>query len=213
MFSVGDQDSNGDQRKWLEYTISTLSTPQDEFIWGKMKIYLHFPSYLNSEITQEIHHVHLQWHHMSHKTFPITRHEIVCSKLYSAKQQQKYTLASLVLCEGNPPVTGGFPSQRASNASWKRYHDVIQPFQHPPPQWVPLVPSISTRWQPRQQGNISSPPRANKSLNSNSLFNINLSAERTYLKIACQPTFTREWWETSMNDTLWNTIPELSRPS
>ena len=31
------------------------------------------------------------------------------------------------LCEGNPPVTGGFPSQRASNAEniamWSRHHD------------------------------------------------------------------------------------------
>ena len=36
--------------------------------------------------------------------------------------------AQLALCEGNPTVTGGFPSQRASNAenisiSW-RHHDV-----------------------------------------------------------------------------------------
>ena len=29
------------------------------------------------------------------------------------------------LCEGNPPVTGGFPSQRASNAEMRPFADVV----------------------------------------------------------------------------------------
>ena len=32
--------------------------------------------------------------------------------------------ALLALCEGNPPVTGGFPSQWASNASCDVFFDV-----------------------------------------------------------------------------------------
>ena len=32
----------------------------------------------------------------------------------------------LALCEGNPPVTGGFPSQRASNMSFDVFFDVTQ---------------------------------------------------------------------------------------
>ena len=31
---------------------------------------------------------------------------------------------SLALCEGNPPVTGGFPSQRAGNAGFDVFCDV-----------------------------------------------------------------------------------------
>ena len=30
----------------------------------------------------------------------------------------------LALCEGNPPVTGGFPSQRASNTAFDVFFDV-----------------------------------------------------------------------------------------
>ena len=49
---------------------------------------------------------------------------------------QTSKLALLALCEGNPPVTGGFPSQRASNAEvisilldhddydWLCYHEI-----------------------------------------------------------------------------------------
>ena len=33
------------------------------------------------------------------------------------QRRQHHKSASLALCDGNPPVTGGFPSQRASNAS------------------------------------------------------------------------------------------------
>ena len=53
------------------------------------------------------------------------------------------------LCEGNPSVTGGFPSQRASNTGnvsiWLRYHDGVVLWQSfvlmfvpPSPPWLPL---------------------------------------------------------------------------
>ena len=34
--------------------------------------------------------------------------------------------ALLALCEGNPPVTGGFPSQRASDTGFDVYFDASQ---------------------------------------------------------------------------------------
>ena len=50
---------------------------------------------------------------------------VVCSSCHQRKPQ---SFASLALCEGNPPVVGGSPSQRTSNAesismSWY-YHDI-----------------------------------------------------------------------------------------
>ena len=47
----------------------------------------------------------------------ITGNLTVCPTLCSGYQQSKHQRSTLLaLCEGNPPVTGGFPSQRASNA-------------------------------------------------------------------------------------------------
>ena len=46
----------------------------------------------------------------------------VCTCTYQRKYQRS---ASLALCEGNPPVTSGFPSQRASNTEMFPFDDVI----------------------------------------------------------------------------------------
>ena len=40
-------------------------------------------------------------------------------------QRKHYNSASAGLCEGNLPVTGGLPSQRASNAEMFPFDDVI----------------------------------------------------------------------------------------
>ena len=92
----------------------------------------------------------LQWRHMSVMMFQIThclfnrlfrqqidglmqkRHNSIANALElclfcikpSKIEHQSFT--SLALCEGNPPVTGGFPSQRASNVerismSWRHH--------------------------------------------------------------------------------------------
>ena len=54
---------------------------------------------------------------------------IVCS---GADQRKHQSSAILGLCEGNPPVTDGFPSQRASNAEnvsiWWPHHVVCSSF-------------------------------------------------------------------------------------
>ena len=58
----------------------------------------------------------------------ITNVSIVCSTVCSGADQRKQTSKLRVtgLCKGNPPVTGGCPSQRASNAVnvsiWWRHH-------------------------------------------------------------------------------------------
>ena len=40
------------------------------------------------------------------------------------RQQMETVSALLAICEGNPPVTGGFPSQRASNTGFDDFFDV-----------------------------------------------------------------------------------------
>ena len=56
----------------------------------------------------------------------ITGNLNVCSAVSLNWHQRKHQmLASLALCEGNPPVTGGFPSQRASNVEHVCSHDII----------------------------------------------------------------------------------------
>ena len=58
----------------------------------------------------------------------ITRVSIVCLIVRSGTGQRKQQSSRpLAFCEGNSPVTGGFPSQRTSNAEnvsiWWRLHD------------------------------------------------------------------------------------------
>ena len=58
----------------------------------------------------------------------ITGFWVVCSTVCSGADQRKHrSSASLTLCEGNSPVTGEFPSQRASDAEnifiWWRHHE------------------------------------------------------------------------------------------
>ena len=64
---------------------------------------------------------------MSAMTSQITRVSIVYSTICSGDRSKKTSkLRVSVLCEGNPPVTGEFPAQRASNAEnvsiWWRHH-------------------------------------------------------------------------------------------
>ena len=61
---------------------------------------------------------------------------IVYSTVCSGANQTKHRILPVTgLCEGNPPVTGGFPSQRASNAEnifiWWRHHERQRPSGFP----------------------------------------------------------------------------------
>ena len=52
--------------------------------------------------------------------------ECLFNRLFRCRSNKTSKLCVTGLCEGNPPVTGGFPSQRASNAEnvsiWWRHH-------------------------------------------------------------------------------------------
>ena len=53
--------------------------------------------------------------------------DCLLNRLFKCKSKETSKLSATGLCEGNPPVTGGFPSQKASNAEnvsiWWRNHE------------------------------------------------------------------------------------------
>ena len=58
-----------------------------------------------------------QWRHNECGGVPIhRRHGCLLNSLFRRRSKTRTKLCVTGLCEGNPPVTGGFPSQRASNA-------------------------------------------------------------------------------------------------
>ena len=69
----------------------------------------------------------LLWRYMSAMASQISANSTVCLTVCFRKQWRAHTNSTLLaVCEGNPPVTGGFPSQRASNAEtismvWRRH--------------------------------------------------------------------------------------------
>ena len=62
----------------------------------------------------------------------ITGVSIVCSTICLGADQRKYKSSASLVLEGNPPISGEFPLQRASNAEnvsiWWR-HDVVLCFE------------------------------------------------------------------------------------
>ena len=78
----------------------------------------------------------LQWRHNEREGVPNHCVWIVCSTVCSGAYQRKYqSSASLSLCEWNPAVTGGFPTQRASNAEnvfirWRRHVNSVYSWWH-----------------------------------------------------------------------------------
>ena len=57
-------------------------------------------------------------------------HECLLNRLFRRRSNKTSKSALLALCEGNSPVTGEFPAQRASNAEhvsiWWRHHVVLK---------------------------------------------------------------------------------------
>ena len=69
----------------------------------------------------------LQWRHNGHDG--VSHHrclDCLLNRLFRHRSKKISKLRVTDLCAGNPPVTGGFPSQRASNAEnvsiWWRHH-------------------------------------------------------------------------------------------
>ena len=82
----------------------------------------------------------LQWRHnkrdgvSNHQT-----HDCLLNRLFRRRSKKTSKLRVTGLCEGNSPVTGEFPAQRASNAGnvsiWWRHHDI---------RWDPVTPTAAT---------------------------------------------------------------------
>ena len=70
----------------------------------------------------------LQWRHNRHDGVPNQHHHhCLLNRLFRRRSKKEPNLRVTGLCEGNSPVTGEFPAQRASNAEnvsiWWRHHE------------------------------------------------------------------------------------------
>ena len=83
----------------------------------------------------------LHWRHMSVMTSVITDSFTVCSTASVRRQTKHQSSALLSLLWGDPPVTGGFPSQRSSNAEIISTVCMTLPlwWGSTSPQWIPLT--------------------------------------------------------------------------
>ena len=92
----------------------------------------------------------LEWRHNGHDgVWNHQPHGCVLSRLFRRRSKKTPKLRVTGLCEGNSPVTGEFPSQRASNAenvsSWWRHQFFFRLFcgdvqkTHSEPRVVPSV--------------------------------------------------------------------------
>ena len=76
----------------------------------------------------KLHYSTLQWRHNECDGISNHRHlNCFLNCLFGRRSKKTSNLGVTGLCEGNPPVTGGFPSQRASNAEnvsiWWRHNE------------------------------------------------------------------------------------------
>ena len=68
----------------------------------------------------------LQWcHYECDGVSKHQRHECLLNRFFRRKSKKTSKLRATGLCEVNPPVTGGFPAQRVSNAEMFLFDDVI----------------------------------------------------------------------------------------
>ena len=74
--------------------------------------------------------VPLRWRHNQHNGVPNHRRlDCLLGRLFKRRSKKTSKLRVTGLCEGNSPVTGEFPAQRASNAEnvsiWWRHHVLV----------------------------------------------------------------------------------------
>ena len=70
----------------------------------------------------------LEWRHNGCDNVSNHRRiDCLLNRLFRRRSKKTSKLRVTGVCEGNPPVTGGFPSQRASNTErvsiWRRHHE------------------------------------------------------------------------------------------
>ena len=79
----------------------------------------------------KIHHDALRWSHNERDGVSNHHpHDCLLNRQLSRRSKKTSKLRAIGLCEGNSPVTGEFPAQRASNAEnvyiWWCYHGIIR---------------------------------------------------------------------------------------
>ena len=85
--------------EWIQWPRITIASPCNT---GKTKVSI----YTNT----------LQWRHNEHDGVSNHRRlDCLLNRLFRCRSKKTSKLSITGLCEGNLPVTGGFPSQRASN--------------------------------------------------------------------------------------------------
>ena len=68
----------------------------------------------------------LHWRHNVGDGVSNHRHfDCLINHLFRRRSKKTWKLQVTGLCEGNPPITGGFPSQRTTNAENVHFDDVI----------------------------------------------------------------------------------------
>ena len=82
-----------------------------------------------SRATCPLHFITLQWRHNEHNGVSNHQpHDCLLSRIFRRRSKKRLKLRVTGLCEGNSPVTGEFPTQRASYAEnvfiWWRHHNI-----------------------------------------------------------------------------------------
>ena len=117
------------QITWLHFKIKWL----DKSVWLNLEtlvsdtIFCYFQIFISTWSTCFIHYLQrpLQWRH--NECDGVSNHRYcLFNRLFRRRSKKASKLWVTGLFEGNPPVTGGFPSERASNAEnvsiWWRHH-------------------------------------------------------------------------------------------
>ena len=91
----------------------------------------------------------LQWRHNGHDGVANNQpHGCLLNHLFMHRSKKTLKLPVTGLCEGNSPVTGEFPAQRARNAEnvsiWWRHHGIISPLKI---SWDVIAHSCPKLWQ------------------------------------------------------------------
>ena len=113
--------------KQTKDTHISLLTGQLSLSWGmSLAVIIQWNPLLTWPVLKQFYILHDSDVIMSMMASQTTGFSIVCSAVCSGTDQRQPKLSITGLCEGNPPVTGGFPSQRASNREnvfiWWRHH-------------------------------------------------------------------------------------------
>ena len=113
--------------------IMIMIVTQDKINFISWRFYISWASAAASYFMQSIYHatyiyaMALQWrHNVRDGVFDHQPHDCLLSRLFRRRSKKTSKLCVTGLCAGNSPVTGEFPTQRASNADnipiWWRHH-------------------------------------------------------------------------------------------